>query len=134
MRRLFSKQQDPGEEILNVTDAYMQFNQCLFEKIDDPNHPEGPFNNCTRIMLVDSILNNLEVSYEYANQRISIKNQKYSLSKNEDYFESSFVLHDQTSHRLFLNSFEKYYKEFKQKNPGMVKLWSRYDHFMVTVW
>ena len=45
-----------GNVISAQFDAAISF---LFQGIDDPDYPNGPFNNTLRILLVDNILNNL---------------------------------------------------------------------------
>ena len=89
-----------------VSDAYIRSNRSLFDIKSEP------FSNCTRTVLVDSILNNLEISYEHNNQK-SIK-KGLPLLITDNIFEESFVLHDQTSHSIFL----KVIDDFKRENKG----------------
>ena len=95
-----------------VSDTYIKSNRKLFEGVDDPTRPEGPFNNCTRSLLVDSILNNLEVSYEFEKVTKLIKGLPNFLIG--EYFEEAFLLHDPTCHKMFM----KILDDFKAKHTG----------------
>ena len=119
-------------EILNVSDTYIRSNRLLFE-IDEG--PEGPFSHCTRSLLVDSILNNLEIKYFYQNRKRTIKG--LPLLINSKYFDESFVLHDQTSHEYFtkiMNNFKWDHKEYGKSSIDYLRnilkqysMTSRYD-------
>ena len=96
-----------------VSDIYMHTNRKLFEFIDDPSHPKGPFNIETRCLLVDSILNNLEVTYEYMSRTKTLKGLPNFL--DGEYYDEAFPLHDTTSHKLFL----KFLEDFRRHNSDI---------------
>jgi hypothetical protein len=65
------------------------------------------FSNCTRSLLVDSILTSIEVKYLYQKKKKVIKG--LPLLINAKIFDESFILHDQTSHKYFtkiINNFK----------------------------
>ena len=97
------KHSSEGEK-LYVSDAYIRSNRLLFDLKGQP------FSNCTRTLLVDSILNNLELNFMVNNQIRTLVGLPLLIS--EEYFEEAFVLHDQTCHDIFL----KGVKEFKENN------------------
>ena len=91
-------------EKLYVSDAYIRSNRSLFDL------KSQPFSHCTRTLLVDSILNNLEIKFMTNNQMRTLIGLPLLIS--EGYFLEAFVLHDQTSHEIFLNGI----KELKENN------------------
>ena len=104
---------DPKNDVaLNsnyVSDVFSKSNRTLFEFVDDPEYPNGPFNNCTRTLLVDSILTNMDVHYELNKKSCHMKGLPSLL--DEDYFEEAFVLHDTTLHKDFNKLPNNYIKE-----------------------
>ena len=103
----------------NVSDTYIKSNKSLFEKIDDPNYPEGPFSKCTRSLLVDSVLNNLEIHYEYQKKIKTIKGLPSLIT--DEYFEESFLLHEQTSHKVFMAGIDSFKEEHKDYSPTSIE-------------
>jgi len=97
--------------LCNVSDSYIKSNRKLFEGIDDPNFPEGPFSKCTRSLLCDSILNNIEVQYQYNGKMKTIKGLPSMIT--DDYFDESFLLHEQTSHKVFMAVMEDFKEQHK---------------------
>jgi hypothetical protein len=91
-------------EKLYVSDAYIRSNRSLFDL------KAQPFSHCTRTLLVDSILNNLEIQFMINNQIRTLTGLPLLISEN--YFLEAFVLHDQTSHEIFLKGI----KEIKENN------------------
>ena len=70
-------------------------------------------------MLVDSILNNIEVNYTFNGKEKIIKG--LPLLKEEEYFEESFLLHDQTSHKYFTKIMEKFKRDHNEFGPISVE-------------
>ncbi len=93
-----------------LSDVFTKSNRTLFEFVDDPLYPDGPFSTCTRTLLVDSILTNLDVYFMMKNKkRGHIRGLPAIL--DEKVFEEAFVLHDTTLHK----DFNKLPKNFLQK-------------------
>ena len=129
----------------NVSETFIRANRNLFEFID---HPE-PFNNSLRSLLVDSILEDLEISLEVRNRffKHQIFNKKQILNNkilnnqlinnfstksikglslliNEGYFKESFILHDQTSNRnfmLIMNNFKREKTKYRKDIVDFLK-------------
>ena len=91
---------DDGTGVINSY-RYDQTIRFVFEGVDDAAKPKGPFNNTIRMLLVDSILNNLV----YKKSKNSYVNQGLSYMLDNLYIDDSFILHDQTTERKHLDSF-----------------------------
>jgi len=119
IQKLKAKFKNQGNSLesdkLYVSDTYIRSNKYLFDLKEDTTN--GPFSSCTRSLLVDSILTNLEIKYIYQSKKISIKG--LPLIINAKIFEESFLLHDQTSHKYFtkiINNFKWENLEYTQSS------------------
>jgi hypothetical protein len=109
-----SKSKIKGDKY-HVSDAYIRSNKKLF----DLNEPTGPFNRCKRSLLVDSILANIDITYTHNSKEKQIKGLPL-LIENE-IFEESFLLHDQTSHEYFMKVMENFKRENKDYAPASLE-------------
>ena len=83
-----------------LSDVFTKSNRRLFQYVDDPKYPDGPFSNWTRTLLVDSILTNIDIHYVLkGKKRGHIKGLPSLL--DEKIFDEAFVLHDTTLHKDF---------------------------------
>lgn len=125
LKLLFSKPEyDVASNSNYLSDVFIKSKRHLFEFVDDPDYPDGPFSNCTRTLLVDSILTNLDVYYALKNKKMShIKGLPAIL--DEDVFEEAFVLHDTTLHKDFnklpSNYLEEEFKELVKSELEHIK-------------
>jgi hypothetical protein len=114
--KFVNKGKDEEDSTKNlVSEAYVRTNRNLF----DLNEPKGPFGRSQRSLLVDSILANLEVTYTSPDKNKTIKGLPL-LIENE-IFEESFILHDQTSHRYFTKILDKFQKDNKDYGPTSIE-------------
>ncbi len=92
--------------------------RSVFYGVDDPNKPEGPFNNTLRMLLVDDILANLISTGDGFNQSLG-----YMISNG--YIEDAFILHDQTSDSRHMtnlfNFIEKSLKKEEELSEEIIK-------------
>lgn len=96
----------------HVSDSYVRTNKNLFDL-------SQPFDRSKRSLLVDSILNNIEVTYTYHDKEKTIKG--LPLLQEEEFIEESFLLHDQTSHKFFMKILENFKSENKNFGPTSIE-------------
>ncbi len=108
-----------------MSDVFIKSNRALFERVDDPDCPQGPFSHCTRSLLVDSYLENLRITYKYNGKEENIKGFRLLIS--EGYFKQAFLLHDQTKH----GNFQRALNEFNRQKTEYSK--SSIDHLVENV-
>jgi hypothetical protein len=125
IRRKFTNQgkeySDDGK--LFVSDAYIRSNHALFDLKDDT------FNNCTRTLLVDSILNNFKITFLVNNQMQTLIGLPLLITEN--YFDEGFVLHDQTCHRIYFKGIENLKESNKDYGPNSIEyIEALFNHHM----